>query len=968
MNAQDKSDGLFWEQFRNYYPVKAIALAVIVVLTVVSCGREASLSVAINDLNYDDRPTNTPKPKTPAAKLHVSAVALKGLLAIQSKRDLTKKERASASEHRTGVTAALAELKKEFRVNRQKLGGLDAKAAIKRLGAIETKTKALESSLRAALAEVPPDGRRASAPATNAARTLAELSPEKAAQPLSSDLAFGIKNAKPRSPSLSAGITPAYNAPSTQDEQSDLPRTPAPADLAETDETEVTPAIEQLAATLDHDAVKIHNYVYNNIEFEPYYGIRKGAGQTLAEKAGSDADQAALLIALLRESGIHARFVQGVAELPAVRAANWLGVDRARGERIDAVPEILWSGGIPTSQVKANGELKRVRFSHIWSEAFVASDSYRGVDEGLSGKAWVALDPSIKEQSFERPDTDFAETLRPSVRNWAENFASESEVIEGGAGVIAPSASAMSESTTELIESAKTALADAGINANSTVGDAIGNRSIRKRSLRYLPATTPAKQLTVSNEFRELPESLRASVSLRLSGSDPLSMPPESGSASDDAGFEFSAPTLDLGGQRITLGYAPASDDDASIVDAYHGLLNAPSYAAELVPVLRIGGRIASRGHSPSSIGYNQKLSITYRSPGFSPETVENPVVVGSLAALALDLGSPSATALLSRADSMRSDIPTNSEMNVLTDRRAGELFSHLGSLYFMRNAVFNAVDARSLGVHQQRQVSGAIVGTDVNVQYVANFPVGTTIDGLFMDVDQDSQAVVSKSTDVSVARDYIQRSGMNGSMSEGLVFEAVFKSPAVSAAKVLEIAVRQRVPIFEITQEDADQILPRLQYPPEVMGDIRAAVARPDTRVVVPERPVPSQGVGVSAFVATDGLSANYRIFDGTSGGILKFLTGPTLGVLVFTLAGYPDDLSACLFLLVDLYRIFTFPALAAMVAPLLGSILVLAGLTVPIAGILVALVLLSYLLFAILNAMRDGWFCVNGEPGFPD
>lgn len=161
---------------------------------------------------------------------------------------------------------------------------------------------------------------------------------------------------------------------------------------------------------------------------------------------------------------------------------------------------------------------------------------------------------------------------------------------------------------------------------------------------------------------------------------------------------------------------------------------------------------------------------------------------------------------------------------------------------------------------------------------------------------------------------------------------------------------------------------MPRLGHSAEVESEIAAAVSRPGVIVIVPQRPIGDAGNSASAFVVADGNGgSDFRIFDGESGGLIKFLTGPTIGVMLFTLAGYPDDLSACLFLLIDLYRIFTFPAFAAMIAPLLGTMLVITGIAVPIAMVLVAIVLTAYLLFAIQNALRDGWLCVNGEPGFP-
>lgn len=88
---------------------------------------------------------------------------------------------------------------------------------------------------------MPTSGKRSPA-AKSATKQLTALSPDKPQRPLSSDLTFDIKNAKPRSVGLSAGITPVYNAPNPDAGPSSLPRRPEPADPEEADETKVTPA------------------------------------------------------------------------------------------------------------------------------------------------------------------------------------------------------------------------------------------------------------------------------------------------------------------------------------------------------------------------------------------------------------------------------------------------------------------------------------------------------------------------------------------------------------------------------------------------------------------------------------------------------------------------------------------------------------------------------------------------------
>jgi RHS repeat-associated protein len=72
---------------------------------------------------------------------------------------------------------------------------------------------------------------------------------------------------------------------------------------------EITPEIQNLATGLQNNPVRIFEFVYNAIEYEHYYGSKKGAHLTLLEGSGNDKDQAALLVALLRAAGHSASYV-----------------------------------------------------------------------------------------------------------------------------------------------------------------------------------------------------------------------------------------------------------------------------------------------------------------------------------------------------------------------------------------------------------------------------------------------------------------------------------------------------------------------------------------------------------------------------------------------------------------------------------------------------------------------------------
>lgn len=142
-----------------------------------------------------------------------------------------------------------------------------------------------------------------------------------------------------------------------------------------TNETEATPEIVELARSLQNDPVLIYDYVRNHIEFgPPTYGIHNGAHGCLMAGRGSDADQTALLAALLRVAGYTTRFAQGRVTYKRADLANWLGTGESR------VEQFMLNCGYPS--VSASGTNCVV--TRFWVEM-------------LDGSTWLRLDPAYKE-------------------------------------------------------------------------------------------------------------------------------------------------------------------------------------------------------------------------------------------------------------------------------------------------------------------------------------------------------------------------------------------------------------------------------------------------------------------------------------------------------------------------------------------------------------------------------------------
>lgn len=110
----------------------------------------------------------------------------------------------------------------------------------------------------------------------------------------------------------------------------------------------------------------------------------------------------------------------------------------------------------------------------------------------------------------------------------------------------------------------------------------------------------------------------------------------------------------------------------------------------------------------------------------------------------------------------------------------------------------------------------------------------GGTFKGVIMDIDQLMYTAVSKDNNREELTAFIQSQGIRQSANEHLIPEQLFDDPStaekeaegISAVKALQIAAEQGQTIYTITQQNYDDVLPKLHLSSNVMTDIRDNVA----------------------------------------------------------------------------------------------------------------------------------------------
>lgn len=259
-------------------------------------------------------------------------------------------------------------------------------------------------------------------------------------------------------------------------------------------ETHVSSSIQSLVEGLDNDPLLIFEYVHQQIDYVPYFGSMKSATATHLAGRGNDADQASLLIALLRAAGFTANYRTGDVTYAIADLANWLGVDNEGG----AVLTMLASNGIPAAQNGPDIEVTR-----IWVQASINAQI-------------LQLDPAFKTYQ-----THSALDLSSALPYQQANFFSDAL---SGASLNANSLQNLNISNiNNSLNSLSMELVTHIRNQNPEMltEEVFGQRSILAQTFNALPnGLTRSININNASTFSTMPNNLRHSVRIQVLGMD----------------------------------------------------------------------------------------------------------------------------------------------------------------------------------------------------------------------------------------------------------------------------------------------------------------------------------------------------------------------------------------------------------------------------------------------------------------
>ena len=131
------------------------------------------------------------------------------------------------------------------------------------------------------------------------------------------------------------------------------------------------PFIIEQAGRMGNDAAALFGFVRDGVGYEAYAGSLRGARGALWSQAGNSVDQASLLIALLRTSGVPARYLHGTLD-----TANAQALVGAMFPASSGVGGVAPAGEPAADPLDSSALLDPTR-DHWWVEAYLPGQGWR---------------------------------------------------------------------------------------------------------------------------------------------------------------------------------------------------------------------------------------------------------------------------------------------------------------------------------------------------------------------------------------------------------------------------------------------------------------------------------------------------------------------------------------------------------------------------------------------------------------
>lgn len=668
-------------------------------------------------------------------------------------------------------------------------------------------------------------------------------------------------------------------------------------DLTANEDVQISQEIKDLAAQLNHNPAKIYKWVYDNIEFVPTYGSIQGSAYTLETKRGNATDTSSLLIALLRTSGIPARYVSGTIDVPAEVAKDWVG----GVNNLSAAGNLIGQGGVPSVIMTSGGKETHLRMEHMWVEAKLDFIPSKGAVQ-TSGQnnpniedSWVPLDASYKR--YERTKgIDIAKAVPFDTEDLINKAQQGASVDEANGSV-----QNLNVANIEIVTKAYQDKVEAYLkqqHPNVTVGDVLGTSKIKIYKSKMLSPVLPYQVVAVVRDYHTLPDSMRYYFHLNMY---PAKNALRMNDMSDLEGVtehNFKIASTRLQGKSLALSFRPTSETDATAIasslpkpDA-SGNIDPSKLPKSLSSSIQLTGEITLDGQvlkvlSSYALGSEINAQMGFQSPT-GIRLANKEFVAGEYHAIGYNMqgiGTPQMQRLKTKLETAKTKIENKQEAQIKTltgHDTTGVMLQAIVQSYFGLNETQDKIQGRQAGIITNSMMSFGTFSTSLQSGYSWGVLRNAKLSGMVMDIDHIASAQVDVNNDNQKWLTFNQNQGARQSINENLVPEQFFNDSnstkknvdGISAVKALKLANDQGQKIYQINQSNANTILPQLNHDSQVITDIRNAVASGKI-VTTSEKSISFNGWKGSGYIIIDPSTGSgaYMISGGLNGGFLDYI-----------------------------------------------------------------------------------------------
>ena len=620
---------------------------------------------------------------------------------------------------------------------------------------------------------------------------------------------------------------------------------PGPADLAQTIDIQFTPAIQDLAQSLGGRPVAIRNWVHDHIEFIPTWGSIQGADQTLLNRRGNAFDIASLTLALMRTSGIPARYVRSVVELPVDRVQNWLDAPTP-----EIALDLMQKGGIPSAGVIVAGRLSAIRFEHVWVEAWVDFIPSRGAINRVPDQ-WVPLDVAYKQ--FDVVPAVPWQAPAQTAMNAAVRDLVSGITIDPDGGMRGFD-----------IERYTRPMAQFSQQLGSTVPTQDGTyslfdrRTIRAIGSEILEGTLPFPlRSTTIQRYSDLPAATRQSLRLAFFSSSVAL-------TGDSPDYTALLPLARIGSKRLSVESvgATAADQTALALYAAGNHASLPAGQIRVIARLRLGSEVLHES-APARYGTLHFWRANLRDAhGAEASTEAYRFPAGTAMVFAANAAGFDAD----RIERSYAGLPEAQSVSTAEYlARAGDVFWLLHDQLDQRLAATS--DARAL-----RLPSVGSFSTAISVRYFFGVPRTASTAGFVTDVKAVRLALAK--TNAAAIPLLAAQMGASGAMQEGAVWSLLSGGRpgdvGISAPSLLRMALGEGQRLFQINIANVDTALQAMSLSVDAENEIRQAVIAGNTVVA-----------HAAELQIGNWRGSGYTIFDPVTGAQLQRVEGGFAGGL---------------------------------------------------------------------------------------